>query len=67
MLGMPIDSPFNYLCDNYTIYRNALFTNSQLKKKHQLICFNRARECVASNVFIPHRVNTFYNLADLPT
>ena len=67
MFGIPIDGPANLFCDNEAVYKNASFAESQLKKKHQSICFHRVRECVAANIVIPHKVDTNFNLADLLT
>ena len=46
MFGIPIVGPSNVFCDNESVYKNASFADSQLKKKHQSICFHRVRECV---------------------
>ena len=67
MFGIPIDGPTNVFCDNEAVYKNASFAESQLKKKHQSICFHRVRECVASGILIPHKVASEFNLADLLT
>jgi hypothetical protein len=67
MFGVPLEGPSNVFCDNESVYKNASFAESQLKKKHQSICFHRVRECVASNILIPHKVDTNSNLADLLT
>ena len=34
MIGVPIEGPANILCDNESVYRNASFAESQLKKKN---------------------------------
>ena len=67
MFGIPIDGPTNVFCDNASVYKNASFAESQLKKKHQSICFHRVRECGASGILIPHKVASEFNLSDLLT
>ena len=67
MFGIRIDRPANLFGDNEAFYRNYMFSESQLRRKHQSICFHILRECVASVILIPHQVNTNYNLADLLT
>ena len=67
MLGIPIGVPCNDFCGNEYVQKNALFADSQLKKKYQSICFHRVRDYVTSNIFIPHKISTFYNLVDIIT
>ena len=67
MFGIPIDGPANVFCDNQSVYKNATFAESQLKKKHLSICYHRVRECVASGIMVQHKVGTDYNLADILT
>jgi hypothetical protein len=67
MFGIPITGPANVFCDNESVYRNAAFAESTLKKKHNSICFHRVRECVASGVMIVHKVDTHFNLSDILT
>lgn len=44
MFGIPIEGLANLFCDNEAVYKNSLFAESTLKKKHNLICFYRVRE-----------------------
>ena len=67
MFGIPVDGPSNVFCDNESVYRNASFAESSLKKKHNSICFHRVRECVASGTLIVHKVDTHFNLSDILT
>ena len=67
MFGIPIDGPANVFCDNESVWKNATLAESQLKKKHLSICFHRVRECVASQIIVPHKVGTDSNLADILT
>lgn len=64
MFGIPIDGPANMFCDNESVGKNSALAESQLKKKHLSICFHRVRECVASQIIVPHKVGTESNLAD---
>ena len=57
----------NVFCDNEYVYKNASFAKSQLEKKHQPICFHRAREYMAADIIIVHKVGTNDNLSDLLT
>lgn len=67
MFGVPIDSYSNVFCDNEAVFKNASLAESRLKKKHNSICFHRVRECVASEVLMPFKVDSGYNLADILT
>ena len=67
MFGIPITGPANVFCDNESVYKNASFAESSLKKKHNSICFHRVRECVASGIMVVHKVDTHFNLSDILT
>ena len=67
MFGIPILGPCNVFCDNESVYNNSGFAESQLKKKHNSICFHRVRECVAAGILVVHKVDTNYNLSDILT
>ena len=67
MFGVPIDGYANVFCDNESVFKNASFAESRLKKKHNSICFHRVRECVASMILMPFKVNTNFNLSDILT
>ena len=67
MMGIPIDGFTNVFCDNESVFKNASLAESRLTKKHNSICFHRVRECVASKILMPFKVDTKYNLADLLT
>ena len=54
-------------CDNNSMYSNASFSESSLKKKHNAICFHRVRECVAAGIMIVHKVDSEFNLSDVLT
>ena len=67
MFGVPIKEAVNIFCDNKSVYNNSSFAESQLKKKHQSICFHTIRECAAANILFVHWVELKYNLADILT
>lgn len=67
MFGIPIDGPANVFCDNESVYKNASIAESQLRRKHNSICFHKVRESVASGIMVPHKVDSKDNLADLLT
>ena len=67
MFGIPIQGPANVFCDNESVFKNASFAESRLKKKHNSICFHRVRECVAGAILMPFKVGTDFNLADILT
>ena len=56
-----------FFCSNEFVYKNESFDESQLKKKHQGICFHQAREYMAADIIIVHKVGTNYNPADMMT
>ena len=67
MFGVPIEGYANVFCDNESVFKNASFAESRLKKKHNSICFHRVRECVASMILMPFKVGTNLNLSDILT
>ena len=67
MFGIPINGYANVFCDNESVFKNASFAESRLKKKHNSICFHRVRECVASMILMPFKVGTNFNLSDILT
>ena len=67
MFGIPIDGHANIFCDNESVYKNATFAESTLKKKHNSIYFHKTRECVAAGIQFHFKVGSSYNLADILT
>lgn len=65
MFGVPILEAANIFCDNESVYKSSAFAESQLKKKHQSICYHTIRECVAADILTVHWVDTHFNLADI--
>ena len=62
-----MNEPANVFCDNEAVYENSAFAGSQLKRKHQSICYYLVREAVATGKIIVHKVDSKDNLADLLT
>jgi len=48
MMGVPIDDSTAIYCDNEAVVRSTTAPESTLKKKHNAICYHRAREAQAS-------------------
>ena len=67
MMGIPVDGPAQVFCDNESVWKNAAIAESKLRKKHNTICFHRVRECVASGIIFPFKVESRHNLSDILT
>ena len=67
MIGVTIEGAANVLCDNEYVYKNYSFYKYQLSRKYQAIYFHQARECMASDITIVHKVDTNDNIANLLT
>ena len=67
MIGVPIEGAAIFFCGNESVYSNASFSESQLNKKYQSICFHRARQCMAADIIIFHKVSINDNIADILT
>ena len=67
MFGIPLDGPANVFRDNESVYRNSSFVESQLKQKHNSICYHLVREAVAARKMVVFKVDGKENLADLLT
>ena len=67
MFGVPIDGPTNVFCDNEAVYKNVSSSDSQLKKKHNSICYHKVRESVAAGIIFVFKENSETNLADILT
>ena len=62
MFGVPLMGEANVFCNKEVIYTNAAFAESTLKKKHNFICYNRFRECVAADILTVLQVDSGLNL-----
>jgi hypothetical protein len=50
MMGDPIDGPADVYCDSKSVFKNAAFPESTLKKKHNAISYQKAREAQAAGI-----------------
>jgi hypothetical protein len=67
MMGIPIDGPANVYCDNQSVFKNAAFPESTLKKKHNAIAYHRTREAQASGTIRVAWESGETNLSDILT
>ena len=67
MFGVPIDGAANVFCDNESVYKSVSNADSQLKKKHNAICFHKVRESVVAGILTVFWESTDTHLADLLT
>ena len=67
IFGVPVTKPANVFCDNEAVYKNSAFAESQLRRKHQYICYHLVREAVTTGKIIVHKVESKDNLANLLT
>jgi hypothetical protein len=64
MMGIPLDGKTSVFCDNEGVVKNTMVPESQLKKKHVAICFQRCREALAAGFIQLAKEDTKTNLAD---
>jgi hypothetical protein len=64
MMGIPIDATTSVYCDNEAVVRNTTAPESTLKKKHNAICYHRAREAQAAGHIRVGKILGSDNLAD---
>jgi hypothetical protein len=67
MMGIPVDGPANVYCDNQSVFKNAAFPESTLKKKHNAIAYHRTREAQASGTIRVAWESGETNLSDILT
>ena len=48
MMGVELDESTAIYCDNETVVKSTTAPESTLKKKHNAICYHRAREAQAA-------------------
>ena len=65
MFSIPVLVPSTASCDNETVYKNFCFDESTLQKKHNYICFNSVRECVASAILTVYKVDYKFKLSNI--
>jgi hypothetical protein len=69
MMGIPVNGPINFFCDNESVVKSTVRPESTLKKKHNAIAYHRVCEAQATDII---RVAAWeptggWNLADLLT
>ena len=67
MLGVPLAGPATMLGDNLSVVINISVPSSQLKKKHQAICYNQVREAITAGALIFVNIPSELNSADCLT
>jgi hypothetical protein len=67
MMGVPLDGAANVLCDNHSVFQNAAFPESTLKKKHNAIAYHRTREAQAAGMIWVAWESGETNLSDILT
>ena len=64
MMGIPIDATTSIYCDNEAVVTSTTAPESTLKKKHNAICYHRAREAQAAGHIRVGKIHGPDNLAD---
>jgi Reverse transcriptase (RNA-dependent DNA polymerase) len=64
MMGIPIDATTSIYCDNEAVVKSTTAPESTLKKKHNAICYHRAREAQAAGHIRVGKILGTDNLAD---
>lgn len=50
MMGIPLDGPTYFLCDNQSLFKNVSKPESTLKKKHNAVAYHLVREAQAAGI-----------------
>ena len=67
MFGIPIDGPADVFSENGSVTKNVTLPHSVMKKRHNEICYHRAREAQATEVVRVGCIQGEYNQYDLGT
>ena len=67
MFGVPLDGPYNVMCDNQGVVKNKILTQYNLGKKHNALNYNVVRKVAAAGIIRVGKEDTETNLADTPT
>jgi hypothetical protein len=67
MIGIPIDGPTYFYCDNMSVVNNTTVPESMLKKKSNSIAYHAVREAVAMGELLIAYIPTDNNISDLMT
>ena len=67
MMCIPLNGPANVFCNNEAVYKNTIFANSILKKKHNSVAYDKVRESVAAEILVVIKEDSGSNLAHILT
>ena len=67
MLGVPIEGPARFFCDNEAVVKSGSHPEITLRKKTSAIAFHQIREAVASSKILLYYEKSASNIADLFT
>ncbi len=67
MLGVPIDGPADFFCENDSVVKNTSIPESVLAKKHNSVNFHIIRESAAAGILRVTKIPTGDNKADALT
>ena len=67
MLGVNIEKESVMVGDNMSVILNTTVPSSQLKKKHQAICYHKVREAIASGYLKFGHISSLDNISDICT
>jgi hypothetical protein len=67
MMGIPLNGPTSFFCDNQSVVKNTTAPESVLKKQHNAIAYHRACEAQAAGIIRVAWENGDTNIADVLT
>ena len=67
MLGVPLEGPARFFCDNEAVVKSGSYPEITLRKKTVSIAFHQIREAVASSKILLYYEKSSSNIADLFT
>ena len=67
MLGVPLEGPARFFCDNEAVVKSGSYPEITLRKKTASIAFHQIREAVASSKILLYYERSTSNIADLFT
>jgi hypothetical protein len=67
MLGVEVDGPAQMFGDYKAVVINTTIPSSQLKKKHNAICYHQVREAIAAKIINFFHIRSENNYADIMT
>lgn len=64
MMGVPIEGPATFFCDNKSVVISCSIHSNSLKKRHNALAYHKMRECVAAGIIQIFHVQGQNNIAD---